>query len=132
MSSGLHGRVGRLEQAFRPDPFAGIQEFRFADHVDRLPAETVVPEGGRVVQDFYEDLRCDDWGGRAGVKFRSGYYRERIATDPNDQGRIIPASEDPVLQEMLKDNEPPVEQPKPSAAEDEFVIPEDVMALYRR
>ncbi len=131
MYSGLHGRVARLEKSCQPDIFAGMGEFRFADHVRRVPADTVIPEGGRIVQDFFEEFTAPDWHGRPGVILRSGYLVERVTADPDDQGRVLPIDEDPFYQEMMNAAPSVPNEGAPKPAAEEFVVPEDVMKLYR-
>lgn len=97
MSSGLHRRAARLEQVFHPDPFDDLREFWFVMCPDP-PIELVVPEGGRVVADLYEECSYENWGGRPGVTFRIGFRRERVTMDPDDHGRVLPASENPDIQ----------------------------------
>lgn len=126
----LKARLDRLEERLQPSPFAGVEEFRFAEFSEPLAEGTVIPEGARVVEDFYEDFSCGDWARKPGVTFRSGYYRARLTTDPVDQGRIVPASEDPILQEY---QQPAAETEAPAGCGEENAIdlPDDVAALYR-
>ncbi len=118
--SGLRGRLARLEQALTPDRFAGMVEFTFSMSTEPLPAGTEVPQEAHVVADFFEIFSSPDWGSRRGVAFRSGYRRQRIATDPDDHGRLRPASEDPANQ-LLADN------PQPAEPANEFQLPDHIV-----
>ena len=111
MTSPLRSRVRRLERESGPDLLSGVQEFRFALYTDKLPTGTLIPEGGRIVADFFEEFTCSNWRNKPGLTFRSGFYRERVTTDPDDQGRIIPACEDPLTGSATFSPEQPPDAP---------------------
>jgi hypothetical protein len=89
---GLLTRIVRLEKLAqgRPRP---ISDLGFSLYTERLPEWIIIPEGGRVVNDFFHHVFHNDVTGHT---FRSGFDRERITFDPDDHGRDRLMSEDPV------------------------------------
>ncbi len=85
----LESRIARLEKVTAVVPKVEIIIGSFALYEFSLPEGTVVPEGGRVVKDFFCTHEPPDPDA-----CRFGYWRERITFDPKDQGRTRPASED--------------------------------------
>lgn len=84
-------RIERLE-ALKARAFAQkVVGGRLSLYTIPLPEGTPVPEGARVVVDFYaEHVRpCDpgDW--------LCGYSQERITTTPGDEGWIVCLTADP-------------------------------------
>jgi hypothetical protein len=81
----LRGRISRLEQKVgRVDPFRGTHEVRFALFSEELPVGVIVPEGAHIVADFCEEGAAENWGGRPGVAFHYGYYRQGVSHEPTD------------------------------------------------
>lgn len=84
--AGYNRRIRKLERIVRQQegklkPKVKISSF--ALWVERLPEGTVIPEGSRVVTDFYANHDPLPNG------HLSGHRRERITDDPSDNGRTI-------------------------------------------
>ena len=85
-SSSLAKRVDQLEAAKdKPDQWRGVREFRFALWTDRLPEDTPMAPGSRIIEDFHMMHEVENWSGR-GILFRGGFRQQRVASDPTDTG----------------------------------------------
>ncbi len=85
-------RIERLEERKNARAFAQKLVFgRFALWIDRLPEGTPIPEGGRVVRDFYtyQEPSPDRRG------FIGGHSQERSTTIDGDNGRTVDLTAEP-------------------------------------
>jgi hypothetical protein len=116
-----------------------VSAVRMAWWNEILDPDAPIPEGARVVTDFYVETTIEGWGpnewlapGRRiapeGATYLSGYLRERLTTDPEDNGREIPAAEDPRLEQMREEDLLRAQGQRDEAAAAEE--PEDPLAPY--
>ncbi len=88
-NKGLLRRVARLERELGRGAIKIIPG-GFGLWGAPLPPGTIVPPGARVVSDFYTNEPVK-WGPNGNpTHFRTGYFCDRITTDPNDYGRDLP------------------------------------------
>ena len=92
MAIHLLKRLEALEEKFRarcPHPNVREVNFVFQFHGRKLPPDTVIPPGGRMVEDFEAIATQKNWKGQQGLTYLAGTTHERITFDPNDNGTLI-------------------------------------------